>query len=88
MQHSSKIQAQSSSFKAILSAVKKLSVEEKQLLRLELFSTDLVAEMKDFETQLKNKKRKQLIKRSDDEIVSTTNSIRTAKYARSPKMLH
>jgi len=32
-----------------------LSVQEKQLLRLELFSSDLVAEMNVFETQLKKK---------------------------------
>jgi hypothetical protein len=86
MQHSSKIQTQSSSFKALLSAVKKLSVEEKQLLRLELFSSDLVAEMKAFESQLK--KRKLLIKRSDEEIVSITKSIRSTKNDSSPKNLH
>lgn len=86
MYDSSKTLAQSSSFKEILSAVKKLSAEEKQLLRLELFSSDLVAEMKAFESQLK--KKKQLIRKSDDEIVSSTNSIRSTKYARSSKVLH
>ncbi len=73
MQNFIKMPAQSSSFSAIFSAVKKLSVEERQLLRLELFSSDLVEEMKVFETQLK--KKKQLLKKTDNEIVGITKSI-------------
>jgi hypothetical protein len=46
-----------SSIKSVLSAVKKLSVEEKQLLHLHLFSSDAVNEMKQFEVALKKSKK-------------------------------
>lgn len=42
-------------------AAKKLSTEEKQLLGLQLFASDSIGEMKDFETELK--KKKPLVKR-------------------------
>jgi hypothetical protein len=74
------------SFKTVLSAVKKLSAEEKQLLRLQLFATDALSEMKAFEIQLK--KKKSLVKKTDSEIVSLTTSIRKKKYANTKKMLH
>lgn len=81
-----KIKTQASSFKTLLSAVKKLSVEEKQLLRLQLFAPDALSEMKTFEAQLK--KKKSLVKKTDEEIVSLTTSIRRRKYANAKKMLH
>lgn len=49
------IKTEASSFKTVLSAVKKLSAEEKQLLRLELFAADALSEMRAFELQLKKK---------------------------------
>ncbi len=70
----------------MLSAVKKLSAEEKQLLRLQLFSADALSEMKSFELQLK--KSKKPVKKTEGEIVSITTSIRSKKYANAKKMLH
>jgi hypothetical protein len=81
-----KIQPETASFKTVLSAVKKLSAEEKQLLRLQLFADDALAEMKSFELQLK--KNKKPVKKTDDEIVSITTSIRRKRNASSKKMLH
>jgi predicted RNase H-like nuclease len=83
---SAKIKSQPDSFKNVLSAVKKLSAEEKQLLRLELFAADALSEMKNFESQLKKKKKP--VKKTDDEIVSLTTSIRRKKNANTKKMLH
>lgn len=81
-----KTKSQTPSFKNILSAAKKLSAEEKQLLRLQLFATDAVGEMKAFESQLKKKKK--TVKKADEEIVNLTTSIRRKKYANAKKMLH
>jgi hypothetical protein len=81
-----KIKKRAFSFKIFLSAVKKLSKEEKQLLRLQLFAVDALREMKEFESQLK--KKKPLVKKTDAEVVSLTNSIRRKKYAYAKKMLH
>jgi len=78
--------SQTSSFKNILSAAKKLSAEEKQLLRLQLFAADALSEMKAFELQLKKKKKP--LKKSDEGIVNLTTSIRRKKYANAQKMLH
>jgi len=44
-----------SSYKNILNAVKKLTPEQKQLLRLQLFAKDTLSEMKAFELGLKKK---------------------------------
>jgi hypothetical protein len=76
----------SSSFKTVLSAAKKLSVEEKQLLKLQLFAPDALSELKAFETGLKKTKRS--LKKTDEEIVKLTTSIRSRKYATAKKMLH
>ena len=73
-------------FKNVLSAVKKLSAEEKQLLRLQLFSADALVEMKAFELQFGKKSKR--LKKTDDEIVKLTTSIRRKKYDNSKKMLH
>ena len=86
MPATTKIKTQASSFKSLLSAVKKLSSEEKQLLRLQLLAPDSLSEMKTFEAQLK--KKKPLIKKTDEEIVSITTSIRRRNYANAKKMLH
>jgi hypothetical protein len=76
----------SPSLKTVLSAARKLTAEEKQLLRLQLFSSDALNELKEFESRLK--KKKAAIKKSDDEIVALTSSIRQKRYAHSKKMLH
>ena len=81
-----KIQPETASFKTVLSAVKKLSAAEKQLLRLQVFAADALAEMKSFELQLK--KNKKQVKKTDEEIVSITTSIRRKRNANSKKMLH
>lgn len=86
MSEAIKIKPETASFKAVLSAVKKLSAEEKQLLKLQLFADDALAEMKSFE--LKLKKNKKSVKKTDDEIVSITTSIRRKRNASSKKMLH
>jgi len=78
--------AKPSSYKNILTAVKKLSPEEKQLLRLQLFAKDALGEMKSFELELK--KKKSLAKKTDAEIVALTTSIRRKNYADTKKMLH
>jgi hypothetical protein len=75
-----------SSFKTVLSAVKKLSIEEKQILRLQFFSDDALSEMKAFEARLK--KKKLLVKKTDAEIVNLTTSIRRKRYANAKKMLY
>jgi len=85
MQSTSKIKSQLP-FQAIISAVKKLTIEEKQLLRQQLFATDAIAEMRAFELQLKKKKAS--IKKTDEEIVSITTSIRAKKYANAKKILY
>lgn len=76
----------SSSLKTVLSAARKLSIEEKQLLKLQLFSADALSELKAFEAQLK--KKKSLVKKTDEEIVGLTTSIRRKRYANTKKMLH
>jgi hypothetical protein len=83
---SAKKGSQAPAFKNILSAAKKLSAEEKQLLRLQLFAADALSEMKAFELRLKKKKKP--LKKSDEEIVSITTSIRRKKHANAKKMLH
>lgn len=77
---------QTANYQTVLSAVKKLSAEEKQLLKLQLFSPDALSEMKAFEMQLKQKKG--LLKKTDQEIVALTTSIRRKNYANAKKMLH
>jgi hypothetical protein len=81
-----RLKSQADSFNTVLSAVKKFSAEEKQLLRLQLFAADALSEMKVFEAQLK-KRKKSVIKR-DDDIVKLTTSIRLKKHAEAKKMLH
>ena len=46
----------SPAFKTAISAARKLSIEEKQLLKHQLFSADALLELKVFEAQLKKKK--------------------------------
>jgi len=61
----------------VLAAAKKLSLEEKQLLKVKLFGNDIINELKAFETAMK--KRKGVIKKSDDEIVAAVKKIRMKK---------
>jgi len=61
----------------VLAAAKKLSLEEKQLLKVKLFGNDIINELKAFETAMK--KRKGVIKKSDDEIVAAVKKIRLKK---------
>lgn len=68
------------SYKSVLSAVKKLSAEEKQLLRLQLTAPDALKAMKAFEKELR--KKRPFIKKSDAEIVKITTSIRKKRYAK------
>lgn len=62
------------SLKTVLSAAKKLTVAERQLLKLQLFGNDALDEMKTFEQQLKQ--RKQTPKKTDAEVVKLTTEIR------------
>ena len=81
-----KAKYQDTFFKNVLSAVKKLTAEEKQLLRLQLFSADALGEMKAFELQFGKKKKRP--KKTNEEIVKLTTTIRRKKYANAKKMLH
>ena len=67
------------SFNRVLAAAKKLSAEEKHLLKLKLFGKDIINELMVFEKEMK--KKKPLIKKSDDEIVAAVKKIR-ARHAR------
>jgi hypothetical protein len=62
----------STSLNSILAAAKKLSDEEKQQLKVNLFGKDIINELKAFEAAMK--KRKPVIKKSDAEIVSAVKS--------------
>ena len=64
----------SASLSLILSAAKKLSMEEKQLLRIKLFAKEGIIEMKEFEAALK--KNRKPIKKKDTEIVRIVKAIR------------
>ena len=64
----------SASLSLILSAAKKLSMEEKQLLRIKLFAKEGIKEMKEFEATLK--KNRKPIKKKDAEIVRIVKAIR------------
>jgi len=79
MAATSKIKTPATLFKLILSNVKKLSAEEKQILKLQLFAGDALNAMKEFEQQLK--KQQPLVKKTDAQVVSLTTSIRKKKYA-------
>ncbi|MEI9955870.1 MAG: hypothetical protein WDM90_06065 [Ferruginibacter sp.] len=45
------------SLSTVLSAAKKLTAEEKQILRMRLFADDAIKEMRDFEKALKKSKK-------------------------------
>jgi hypothetical protein len=62
------------SLNGVLAAAKKLSTEEKQLLRMKLFANDAIKEMKAFEAAMKKKRKP--IKRKDAEIVSIVKATR------------
>ena len=62
------------SLNGVLAAAKKLSAEEKQVLRIKLFGDDAINAMKTFEAGLK--KRKALVKKNDAEIVGIVKKIR------------
>lgn len=64
----------------VLAAAKKLSLEEKNLLRIKLFGNDIINELKAFETAMK--KKKGVIKKSDDEIVTAVKKIRAKNAAK------
>ena len=66
------------SLNGVLAAAKKLSVEEKQILRIKLFSNDIIKEAKAFDAAMK--KSKPFVKKSDEEIVKAVRKIR-AKHA-------
>ena len=62
------------SLNGVLAAAKKLTAEEKQILRIKLFSDDIVKEAKAFDAAMK--KRKPAIKKTDEEIVKAIKKIR------------
>jgi len=69
----------SASLSSVLSAAKKLSMEERQLLRIKLFANQGIKEMKEFEAALK--KNRKPIKKKDAEIVSLVKAIRGKKFS-------
>ena len=68
------------SLNGILAAAKKLTPEEKQLLKVKLFGNDVINELTAFEKTMK--KRKVMIKKSDDQIVTAVKKIRTKNAAK------
>ncbi len=68
------------SLNSVLAAAKKLNAEEIQLLKVKLFGDDIINELKAFESAMK--KRKSVIKKSDDEIVSAVKKIRAKNAAK------
>jgi hypothetical protein len=62
------------SLNSVLAAAKKLNAEEIQLLKVKLFGDEIINELKAFESAMK--KRKSVIKKSDDEIVSAVKKIK------------
>ena len=62
------------SFNSLLAAAKKLSTEEKQQLRINLFGGDIIKELGAFEAAMK--KQKPSVKKSDEEIVNAVNKVR------------
>ena len=68
------------SLNSVLAAAKKLNAEEIQLLKVKLFGDEIINELKAFESALK--KRKSVIKKSDDEIVSAVKKIRAKNAAK------
>ena len=86
MPSTSKIKQQTSNFKMALSVVKKLTAEEKYLLRWELSGNDAINQLKAFESEMRKKKKP--IKRTDDEIVALTKLIRQKQNAKRKKMLY
>jgi hypothetical protein len=63
-----------------LAAAKKLSEEEKQQLKVNLFGGDIIKELKTFEAAMK--KRKPVIKKSDEEIVNAVKKMRLKNAAK------
>lgn len=86
MPSTSKIKQQTSNFKMALSVVKKLTAEEKYLLRWELFGNDAINQLKAFESEMRKKKKP--VKKTDDEIVAITKLIRQKQNAKRKKMLY
>ncbi len=68
------------SLNSVLAAAKKLNAEEIQLLKVKLFGDEIINELKAFESAMK--KRKSVIKKSDDEIVSAVKKIRAKNAAK------
>ena len=65
------------SLKSIIAAAKKLSTEEKQVLKMKLFGDDAFLQLKAFEKKMRKKRKP--VKKSDDEIVSIVKKIRSEK---------
>lgn len=86
MPASQKINIPSPSLKLAMSAMKKLSDEEKKIIRMHFFSNEIIAEAKAFEARLRKKKK--IFKKTDEEIVAITKSIRRKRYDSDKKMLH
>ena len=57
-----------------------MNAEEIQLLKVKLFGDEIINELKAFESAMK--KRKSIIKKSDDEIVSAVKKIRAKNAAK------
>jgi hypothetical protein len=68
------------SLSGVLAAARKLNAEEKQMLKVKLFGNDIINELKAFESAMK--KRKTLVKKSDDEIVAAVKKIRAKNAAK------
>ena len=62
------------SLSSVIAAAKRLSAEDKQLLKMKLFGDDALLQLKLFEKEMRKKKKS--VKKSDDEIVNIVKKIR------------
>lgn len=65
------------SLNSVIAAAKKLSAEDKQLLRMKLFGDDALLQLKLFEKEMRKKRKS--VKKSDDEIVNIVKKIRSKR---------
>lgn len=65
------------SLNSVIAAAKRLSAEDKQLLRMKLFGDDALLQLKLFEKEMRKKRKS--VKKSDDEIVNIVKKIRSKR---------
>jgi len=64
----------------VLASAKKLTAEEKHVLKIKLFGADLLKQARAFDTAMK--KKRPLVKKTDEEIVKAVRKIRAENAAK------